>query len=203
MILYYFSTAYFYALPLNIISLLILVLYLKDWSYNYRLKLTGILLTLIIIPVPISTPAINYNFKIITYPYQFSTWTGKQWLQTHKMGSCKIGNIFKDVYQPSRLRVLDTCITVEGIVTSEPTMGDDRDIFFDLKPDKEYSHMLSIGSIIIRKGNIHIEIVPADQGHVIIPDKGDKIRVTGVWVVDTNHGSWSEIHPAWNILIIP
>jgi len=28
---------------------------------------------------------------------------------------------------------------------------------------------------------------------------GDRIMVTGVFVLDTDHGWWSEIHPAWKI----
>ena len=51
----------------------------------------------------------------------------------------------------------------------------------------------------MRHGHIHVEIVPHDQGNVIIPGKGDYIMVTGAWVIDTDHGSWSEIHPAWHI----
>ena len=62
--------------------------------------------------------------------------------------------------------------------------------------------MLSIGLIVLRHGHIHVEIVPHDQGNVIIPEKEDYIIVTGAWVIDTHHGSWSEIPSAWHIEII-
>jgi hypothetical protein len=87
-------------------------------------------------------------------------------------------------------------------VVSEITVSSDGDTTFKLEPDTRYTYMLSIGSIILRKGNIHIEIVPADKDTVVIPEKGDYIEVTGVWVVDTDHGSYSEIHPAWKIVIL-
>jgi hypothetical protein len=113
-----------------------------------------------------------------------------------------MGDVFQYVWGPSRLRIIDTCVTIRGVVVSEIRVAEDGDITFDMKPDDRYRHMLSIGSHILRKGAIHVEIVPHDQDRVVVPEKGDYIEVTGAFVVDTDHGSWSEIHPAWNITIL-
>lgn len=54
---------------------------------------------------------------------------------------------------------------------------------------------------------MHIEVVPANQHSVLDPIgggvcPGDKVKVVGVLVIDTDHGLWAEIHPAFNIQII-
>jgi hypothetical protein len=201
MLLYYISAAYFYALPLNILSIATLIYFASRPPKNTKTTLIGILIAAIVL-TPLSTPQITYNTYITTYPYHPSSWTNTQWQQTKTGPNCRQGNVLKDVYDPSRLRVLDTCLTIRGRVVSEITVSSDGDTTFELEPDPRYTYMLSIGSIILRKGNIHIEIVPADKDTVVIPEKGDYIEVTGVWVVDTDHGSYSEIHPAWKIVIL-
>jgi hypothetical protein len=66
--------------------------------------------------------------------------------------------------------------------------------------------MLSIGSIILRHRTIHIEVVPADQEKVLGPIggvcPGDVVKITGVFVIDTDHGMHSELHPAYKIEIL-
>jgi len=202
MILYYFSSAYFYALSLNILSILILLYFIRPFKYNISRKILYALPVIFIIILPISITPLQYNLRIILYPYSPRTLMGEQWIQTSNNPFCGYGNVFKYVHDPPRLRILDTCVTIEGIVVSNIYKFEDGDICFDLKTDPEYSSMLSIGSIVLRHGAIHIEIVPHDQGNVTVPKKGDRIRVTGVLVVDTDHGSWSEIHPAWHIEVI-
>lgn len=202
MVIYYLSSAYFYAAFLNIgvIAFLIILYFVKEgrWFKQF-VALSFILLAVAAI---LSMPYIAYNIDIALYPYKYESWVGKQWLQKVDAPYCREGNVFVSTYDPMRLRILSTCVTVEGVVISEINKAEDGDIFFDVKLDPEYEHMLSIGSWILREGAIHVEIVPDDQGLVTIPDKGDRVRIVGVWVVDTDHGSWSEIHPAWYIEVL-
>lgn len=202
MIIYYFSAAYFYAILLNIFSIIVLIAFLFPLKYTYYKKLTAIFIIVFIVLVPLSMPMIGYNFKIIMYPYTPSSWQSLQWRQTSQGTYCKQGNVFEYVYDPSRLRILDTCVTVEGTVATNIEYAEDGDICFDIVLDPQYNYMLSIGSIVLRKNKLHVEIVPGDQGNVIVPQKGDYIKVTGVWLVDTDHGSYSEIHPSWHIEIL-
>ncbi len=198
MTLYYFSTAYFLALLPFLISIVILLIYWTGTGLEKRYT-PIFLIVLALLGGVFSQPYINYNIKIITYPYQPATWMGTQWNQVHQGQYCLQGNVFINVYDPARLRILDTCVTIEGVVATHPIKNEDGDITFDLELDPTYSHMLSIGSHILRRSRIHVEIVPNDQSNVYIPQKGERVRVTGVWVVDTDHGSYSEIHPAWRI----
>lgn len=197
-VLYYFSAAYFIALMTFIISIVILLVY---WTgIGLEKRYTPIfLIGLTLVAGVFSQPYIYYNIHVITYPFQPTSWMGTQWLQTESGSRCLQGNVFINTYDPSRLRILDTCVTVEGLVVTYPRKNMDGDITFDVELDPEYAHMLSIGSHILRRGRIHVEIVPGDQPNVYIPEKGERVRIVGVWVVDTDHGSWSEIHPAWYI----
>ncbi len=196
---YYLSAAYFLAYPLTLWSIILLFLSLINW--RNRAKTVSIVAVVSVAVILLSGPALNQNIKVVSYPLQPSSWLGTQWEQTEKPSSpyCKKGNVFADTYDPARLRILNPCVTVEGKVTSYVSRAEDGDLCFDVKPDSQYSYMLTIGSWILRKGCIHVEIVPGNQNEVASPEKGDYIKFTGVWVVDTDHGSWSEIHPVWRI----
>ncbi len=202
MVIYYFSAAYFYAAVLNIgVLAFLLVLYMLRSGRLYK-QFVALSFILLAGAGAISMPYLAYNVEIALYPYKYESWVGEQWLQRVEGPYCREGNVFIATYDPMRLRILETCVTVEGVVVSEINRVEDGDIVFDVRLDPEYEHMLSIGSWILRKGAIHVEIVPDDQDVVIVPEKGDRVRIVGVWVVDTDHGSWSEIHPTWYIEII-
>ncbi len=202
MVIYYFSAAYFYAAVLNIGVLAFLLVLYKVREGKLLKQFAALSFILLIGAAFLSMPYIAYNFDIAMYPYKYESWVGKQWLQKVEGPYCREGNVFVSTYDPMRLRILSTCVTVEGVVVSEINKVGDGDIVFDVKLDPDYEYMLSIGSWILREGAIHVEIVPDDQGLVTIPEKGDRVRIVGVWVVDTDHGSWSEIHPAWYIEVL-
>jgi hypothetical protein len=46
-------------------------------------------------------------------------------------------------------------------------------------------------------GNLVVEFMPRDGDHLPAPRVGDRISLTGAWVLDTNHG-WEELHPVWS-----
>jgi len=132
---------------------------------------------------------------------QPTSWTGDQWMNPGAEEPCK-EFVMDGVWGPERLRIVGGCVTVEGVVVSHPNTVEDGDVVFDVELDPEYRYMLSTGSYVLRKGYIHVEIVPTDRDDVYIPQKGERVRITGAWVVDTDHGSWAEIHPAWRIEVL-
>lgn len=164
----------------------------------------------------ISGPAAQYAITTNVYPLTIPSLTVSQWQQTnHNSTLCRQGNDAgkgseqNGVWSPSRLRVINTCVTMTGhitIINNDTGTTIDGDFTFDVTPDSGYTYMLSIGSYAIQGGTIHVEVVPSDQSTVLSGlnlKPGAHVRVTGAWVLDTNHGWYSEIHPAWNIQIIP
>lgn len=163
----------------------------------------------------VSGPAVGDSVRAMGYPLYPDSLGAQQWIQTSTAVGCRVGDLAggrteaNGVWGPSRLRVLSTCVTVSGIVEAlTPTSGPavDGDYGIDLKPDPGYAWTLSLGAYVLNDGNLHIEIVPSDQAAVLgsvtlVP--GAHIQVTGAWVLDTDHGWTSEIHPAWSIVVLP
>jgi hypothetical protein len=145
-------------------------------------------------------------------------------------GECKGGDPLAGVYIPSRLHVEKKCLTVMGTaecVRREP----DGDIHILVRLARRYRWILTPANAAqhcpgARGGGrlLVVEIIP-QQGSVLLPDNsadragfvtpaaprtGDRISVTGPYVLDTNElhdlifpgvKNWAEIHPAWNITI--
>ena len=145
-------------------------------------------------------------------------------------GQCKGGDPLAGVYVPSRLHVEKNCLTVTGTVkcvTHEP----DGDVHILVQLARRYRGILTPANAAQHcagtRGNgrlLVVEIIPqhgslpfldnsADLGGFVTPPTprtGDRIRVTGPYVLDTNElhdliypgvKNWAEIHPAWNITI--
>ena len=173
----------------------------KGGVYPY-LALVVVLAGLILGGVPI-----QYNSKTMFYPFNPTSYTEHRWMQVDTGGECpRVNNVFEEVYDPERLRIVDTCTTIEGVVVGAPRIVDDGDYVFDVKVDQGYEDMLSLGSWVLRRGTIHVEVVPGDYFEVLGDIEGvcpgDRVRVTGVFVVDTDHGLWSEIHPAYRVELL-
>ncbi len=106
------------------------------------------------------------------------------------------------VYAPSRLQILDACVTVEGVVRNDINKAEDGDITFGLFVSGDDRRLVNDVNIKNYDGALHIEIVPMDQQTVLTPKSGDRVRITGPWVTDLVHGH-NEIHPAFRIEIVP
>jgi hypothetical protein len=117
---------------------------------------------------------------------------------------CLKGDIMAGVWLPSRLKVLDPCVTVEGVVVAVqlPAQGEgDGDLTFDIRVSGNDERLLN--DVNRRRGNtLHIEVVPADQDRIAPPSRGDRVSVQGPWVLDTAHGH-NEVHPAWKLDLLP
>jgi hypothetical protein len=148
---------------------------------------------------------IKLNSKVMFYPLFPKSWSSSRW-SVQSLTCENKSNVFIGVHDPSRLRIVRDCISLIGRVKASPIRFDDGDYCFDLKVINS-SYPISIGGHILRHGYVHVEIIPKDQARLlkevgggICP--GDLVEVTGVYVVDTDHGLWSEIHPVFNIEVI-
>jgi hypothetical protein len=127
---------------------------------------------------------------------------------------CRGGDPLENVRDPSRLRVLRRCATATGVIQFAQ-WENDGDVHISLTLDRKYRYLLNDGNRRKHNGTLVVEIVPADQpgcrkgehvrygrctgAHVHKPERGERVRVTGPWVLDRPHG-WREIHPAWRIV---
>lgn len=146
-------------------------------------------------------------------------------------GQCKWGPPLAGVYFPSRLHLVDRCLTLSGTVDClkvEP----DGDVHLRVRVDPQYAGLLqpsnSLQTCADQPGpHLVVEIIPqhsqgvlfrtnnADSSGFIDPPRpapGDHITVTGPHVIDTNilhrvlyqgraAENWAEIHPAWAIRV--
>ena len=117
---------------------------------------------------------------------------------------CVEGDVLGGVYLPSRLKVLDPCVTVEGVVreVEEPAVGEgDGDLSFNVELSGDDLRLINDGNRQNMHGWLHMEIVPLDQPNVRTPKVGDRVRVRGPWVLDTVHGH-NEVHPVWSLDVL-
>ncbi len=175
----------------------------------------GAIAALLVVLFLVSGPAVTYAVRATAYPLYPDSLAARQWIQTSTATGCRAGDLAggrteaNGVWSPQRLRVLSTCVTVSGTVEAlEPTSGPavDGDYSLDLRVDPGFEWTLSLGSYVLNGGNLHVEVVPSDQAAVLgsvtlVP--GAHIQVTGAWVLDTDHGWFSEIHPAWSVVVLP
>jgi len=121
-------------------------------------------------------------------------------------GGCD-NNLWKFVWEPSRLQVLDKCKTVTGVIV-EKNADPDGDEHMLLKLDAGQESLLEKKNYSKKDGNLVIEAIcinhitrKAAKGickgyvnNVHLPKVGDHVRVTGSYVLDSHNG-WTEIHP--------
>jgi len=127
------------------------------------------------------------------------------------------------VHDPTRLTILSACVQVVGTVAKVPKLPPDGDQTFNVKLDPAYVGMMDAKNVA--DGGIHVEIVPMDQpgctpgqpitkpagynnlgvcsgANVATPPVGARVRITGPYVHDDWAGK-TEIHPAWEVEILP
>jgi len=114
-------------------------------------------------------------------------------------GPCREGRVLANVHDPERLRVINPCLTVRGVVTEISVNPDDGDVTFRLSVDEPYGFLLNEENWRQVRGYLQVEIIPADQALVGPPIIGDHVRLTGAYVLDKQNG-WTEIHPVWEVI---
>jgi len=121
----------------------------------------------------------------------------------------------KHVWSPSRLEIIEPCITVTGVLTDvRPIL--DGDLHIRLRLDLPYEGLLNDANRSRQAGQLVIE--PAcrwapwrrnstgpckNRGYSLtIPKNGTRVRVTGTFVFDRDH-AWNELHPIFKMDILP
>lgn len=105
--------------------------------------------------------------------------------------------VLDGVYHPSRLRMLSPCRHAAGVAASvrhEP----DGDLHVDVALDAPYRYLLAPANREQQHGDLVVEFMARDGGHLPEPHAGDRISLLGAWVDDTQH-SWNELHPVWAV----
>jgi hypothetical protein len=126
---------------------------------------------------------------------------------------CRDGDPLENVRDPERLRVIRRCVTATGEVRFCPAREGWRHPH-QPRPGPKGRYQLNDENRAKHGGTLVVDIMPADQpgcrtgervrygrctgAHVRTLRSGERIRVTGPWVLDRGHG-WNEIHPAWRI----
>ena len=121
--------------------------------------------------------------------------------------------LWNAVYRPERLVIIEPCKTVEGtIFLVRPQKDGDLHILLDvadpsLLNDVNWTRqqgMLVLEPICQEEPTQRSAILPCRNysGQYFYVLKGMRVRVTGAYVLDRDHG-WMEIHPVTSIVPIP
>ena len=112
---------------------------------------------------------------------------------TSKLPCAAPAHVLAGVYSPDRLHVLAACRAVSGTVR-EVSHEQDGDLHVGVDTGGALTNAVNRSRL---GGRLVIELMPRDGGHLPAPRIGDHLRLTGAWVLDTNHG-WYELHPVWS-----
>ncbi|HTK37638.1 MAG TPA: hypothetical protein VL325_04030 [Pyrinomonadaceae bacterium] len=119
--------------------------------------------------------------------------------------------LWKHVWDPPRLEVIEQCKTVTGVI-DELDENKDGDTHMLLKLDAGQEDLLTKKNIKKKNGDLVIEAVCAHEvtekkaveackgysNTVTLPSVGEHVWVTGSYVND-KHNGWTEIHPVTGI----
>jgi hypothetical protein len=122
--------------------------------------------------------------------------------------------LWQHIYHPYRLHVISACRTVTGTV-EDVRQEADGDTHILLKLDPRYAGLVNAGNINSEHGDLLPETICAgsvSQADAVAACRGftstvrsvsagDRILVTGSYVLDADHG-WMEIHPVSRITVI-
>jgi hypothetical protein len=116
-------------------------------------------------------------------------------------------SLWNHVYNPTRLKQLNPCLSVTGVI-EESSADPDGDQHFLLKLDPGQDNLLNKRNAKKKGGDIVLEIVCANPtkmkkakkacagytNPIPIPAVGAHVTATGTYVLDSHNG-WVEIHP--------
>ena len=122
------------------------------------------------------------------------------------------------VYLRDRLRVLDACKAVSGVV-ADVGIESDGDLVMELIPDSQFAAILRPGNKSNPDAHGHLIVEVPCQGptteaaprascasfagtRIPVPTVGAHIVAAAHWVEDLNHAAWGELHGA-RILVLP
>jgi hypothetical protein len=119
------------------------------------------------------------------------------------------------VYHPARLKVLQTCIHVTGVV-SAIRIENDGDRHLQVMLDPQYQDLLRSANrfeanrLVVEPVCVSLPLQPdalatcvADADPLqTLPSVGQHVWMEGRYALDLEHGSWAELHPLyrWGLL---
>ena len=118
-------------------------------------------------------------------------------------------SLWNNVHNPSRLTVIDDCITISGFIRNI-TAERDGDYHVLVQLDDEYRGFVNAANWEKASGYLVAEpicqiktepVMKECKGFdkkIKIPSIGTHVEMTGTYVFDKNHG-WMEIHPVTRI----
>ena len=126
--------------------------------------------------------------------------------------------LWTPVYLRDRLRVLDACRAVSGVV-ADVGIESDGDLVMELIPDPQFVAILRPGNKSNPDAHGHLIVEVPCQGpttepapraacatftgaKIAVPAVGAHIVAAAHWVEDLNHAAWGELHGA-RILVLP
>jgi len=155
-------------------------------------------------------------FSIVTaaslFPLSYSSPAATAALtQKSKMPQCD-KSLWQHVFLPTRLHIVNPCITTTGVIKSINTEND-GDFHIGLLADN--SSLINQANIKFENGDLVLEVIcqnPISRPEVgsvcnnfnhppiSIPPVGSHVAVTGSYVLDTRNNNWAEIHPVASIV---
>ena len=99
------------------------------------------------------------------------------------------------------LLILNPCQVVTGHVDASRLpqyFSDDGDIHNQFAPDPQYQNLLTNQQE--SPGNLVVEIMPRDAGHLPVLPVGVHLTLWGALVYDMGH-AWTELHPVYGVCI--
>jgi hypothetical protein len=99
------------------------------------------------------------------------------------------------VYHPSRLTILKVCQRASGSI-EHVILEEDGDLHIRLRLDPTYAALTNAVNDAKQHGDLVVEFMPRDGGHLPRPRVGARVTLVGAWVTDSEHG-WNELHPVW------
>jgi len=132
-------------------------------------------------------------------------------------------SLWRHIFQPKRLTVIDNCKTVSGTIishrlqSSHATSEGDGDIHIRIKLDPQFASILKPANYAEQNGYLVVEpicqapptapvAIPYCKDfhqNINIPPDGTHVTLTGSYVLDEDHHRWAEIHPVTSIVQSP
>jgi len=124
-------------------------------------------------------------------------------------------SLWKHVYNPNRLQVVNPCKSATGVIESK-RVEKDGDYHIRVKLDPQFSRLINSANIQNQFGDLVVEpicvnkVTQADaisacqnfHQNISIPPIGSHVKITGAYVLDKEHGNWAEIHPVTSITTV-
>jgi hypothetical protein len=116
-------------------------------------------------------------------------------------------HVLDGVYHPERLVIMRICQPASGTVR-KVILEEDGDLHIRLHLSAEYMGLKNDVNDAKQHGDLVVEFMPRDGGHLPRPHVGDFVTLVGVWVMDLEHGcsscaadGWNELHPVWREIL--